>query len=93
MKRRWRTGWRHKNATENCRPEPHKRAVSSGASLVPILPGDYDRRMDLLALLAWAAFCGVIAVLSVRGRETLLLALWGVLCLPILASLYRLGFA
>ena len=49
--------------------------------------------MELTTVAFWAAVCGVIAALSVRGRETLLLALWALLLLPILASLYRLCVA
>ena len=53
----------------------------------------YDGPMELLTLLLWLAFCALLALLSARGRETLLLGLWALLVLPILASLYRLGFA
>lgn len=46
--------------------------------------------MELITVLAWALFCGLVGVLAVRNRETFVLGLWFVLVVPILGSVYRL---
>lgn len=46
--------------------------------------------MELFALLLWLGYMAVLLRLSVRGREMVLLGAWGLLALPLIASLGRL---
>lgn len=46
--------------------------------------------MEFFTLLIWLAYMAVIARASVRGREMVLLGAWGLLALPLVASLGRL---
>lgn len=47
----------------------------------------------LLGALAWLALLAGLAALGPRGREMALLGAWGLLTLPLLASLGRLLLA